>query len=134
MCATFFDLELVHFVVHSMAFDKLGYFIKVHAYFPLTVINKSVCPTEVGYVFVSECPVCFKLIQQNMTLTDARVYCEQYGGQLLRIQNAQHTAVAAYLCVMGRPCGTICHGSKKHMAQPGLDPRTSRILCEHSAH
>ena len=101
ICATFFEFELsvCIFVVYSVAFNKSGYFNKVHTFFPLTVINMSVCPTEEGYVFVSECPVCFKLIQQNMTPTDARVYCEQDGGQLLRIQNAQqHDVVAAYLC------------------------------------
>ena len=28
----------------------------------------------------------------------------------------------------------MSQGRKKHMAQPGLEPRTSRIPCEHSDH
>ena len=43
--------------------------------------------------------ICFKLIQQNKNSTEARAYCEQDGGQLLKIRDAQQQSViVTYLC------------------------------------
>ena len=34
----------------------------------------------------------------------------------------------------GTPSATKCHRRKKHIARPGLEPKMSRTLCEHSDH
>ena len=69
------------------------------SFLSLAVINTSACRTDKGYVLDTPSHICFKLIQQNKNSTEARAYCEQDGGQLLRIRDAQQqSAVVTYLC------------------------------------
>ena len=59
---------------------------------------QSSCPVEKGYISDVNVSLCFKVIQLELSIPDAKQYCTEEGGHLLRITNIeQRNVVTNYL-------------------------------------